>query len=125
MLSADVKSSVKPSLVSRAKAIHGELDPKAQKLRTTAVTEAVSGNGKVFRIVGSSENSLNPAQRAALQPGEIPAVGNGHAEVTTLSTAKNLGLKPVETAATREICPDCAHSMYVTGSTAASPVQQH
>lgn len=100
---------------ARAEAVHSQLDPIAQTMRTTAVTEAVSSNGSIFRIVGSSENSLNPAQIRALKPSEIPAFGVGHAEETTLNAASALGLKPVQTAATRPICPDCSHSMYEAG----------
>ncbi|CAN5245198.1 hypothetical protein BH09BAC3_BH09BAC3_35340 [soil metagenome] len=115
----------KSTLESRAKAIHSLLDSRAQQMRTTAVTEAVSAKGEIFNVIGSSEDALTVAQRAALLPGEIPAFGVGHAEETTINTAKRLNLKPTRTAASRDICPDCSHSMYETGSKPASPVQQN
>lgn len=59
----------------------------------------------------------------ALQPGEIPAVGEGHAKVTTLETAEALGLKPTSTAASIPICRDCLQSIGEAGATPASPIR--
>lgn len=76
-------------------------------MRTTAVLAAEKEDGELVYIVASSERNLAPAQRAALLPGEVPAVGTGHAEVTTLRYALGQGYKPLEVAATRPICAAC------------------
>jgi RHS repeat-associated protein len=82
-----------PSLATRAQEIQGTLGAVTQTKVTTAVGEAVSADGSVTRLVGSSEGALRPAQRAALQPGEVAAKGQAgtHAEVNVLNAAKENG----------------------------------
>jgi RHS repeat-associated protein len=96
-----------PSLQRRTMDFHYQLDSKAQSLRTTAITEAVDRNGNTFRIIGSSEPGLTPAQKSIMKPGEIAAYGKGHAEVTTLNSAREMGMTPIMTGASRPICEDC------------------
>lgn len=107
------------SLEQRAKELHGLLDPRAQRMRTTAVTETEEG----VRYVSSSKNALSKAQKAALQPGEVAAVGPGHAEITGVNAAKQAGLTPTATAASRPICPTCAQALKEQGVTPASPLK--
>ena len=95
------------------------LDEQAQRMRTTAVTETKEG----VRVVSSSQNTLTPAQRAALQPGEIEGKGQGHAEVTGINAAKQAGLTPTATAASRPICPTCAKTMQQQSVQPASPLK--
>ena len=89
----------------RAKQFHSVLDPRAQRTRTTAVTETKEG----IDVISSSERRLTPAQRARLGKNEIEGVGVGHAEVTGVNAARNAGLTPTGTAASRPICSDCAN----------------
>ena len=107
------------SLEQRAKELHGLLDPQAQRMRTTAVTETEEG----VTYVSSSRDTLSPAQRAALKPGEVEATGPGHAEITGINNAKQAGLTPTATAASRPICPTCAQALKEQGVTPASPLK--
>ena len=107
------------SLEQRAKELHGLLDPRAQRMRTTAVTETEEG----VTYVSSSKNALSKAQKAALQPGEVAAAGPGHAEITGVNAAKQAGLTPTATAASRPICPTCAQALKEQGVTPASPLK--
>jgi RHS repeat-associated protein len=107
------------SLEQRAKELHGLLDPQAQRMRTTAVTETKEG----VTYVSSSRDTLSPAQRAALKPGEVEATGPGHAEITGINNAKQAGLTPTATAASRPICPTCAQTLKEQGVTPASPLK--
>ena len=115
-----VETKVAASLEARAKELHGLLDPRAQRMRTTAVTETKEG----VTYVGSSENALSKAQKAALKPGEVAAEGPGHAEVTTINAAKQAGHTPTATAASRPICPSCAQTIKQEGVTPASPLKK-
>jgi RHS repeat-associated protein len=107
----------------RVRDIHNALDPIAQSRRTTAIVEAVDSSGNVTRIVASSENSLSAAQRAALRPGEVAATGPGHAEVTALNAAQQMGLTPVNVGASRPICPSCAGAIQNAGATPVTPLK--
>ena len=91
----------------RAGQIHSVLDPRAQRMRTTAVTETQEG----VRVISSSTRRLSPAQRARLGTNEVEGVGVGHAEVTGVNAARNMGLTPTGTAASRPICPACANTL--------------
>jgi RHS repeat-associated protein len=104
----------------RADQIHSTLDPRAQRARTTAVTEAVGPDGSVTRIVSSSERRLSPVQRQALQAGEIEGIGVGHAEVTGVNAAREMGLMPRATAASRSMCSSCAQFLDQQGIVRAS-----
>ncbi|WP_437734434.1 RHS repeat-associated core domain-containing protein [Sorangium sp. So ce1335] len=92
---------------TRAREIHSVLDSRAARARTTAVTETAEGT----RVVSSSERRLTPAQRATLRPGEVEAVGIGHAEITGVNAARQMGLTPTGVGASRPICPECAMAL--------------
>jgi len=92
---------------------------KTKDFVTIAVTETQEGT----TIVSSSENALRPAVRALLKDGEIAAKGAGHAEVTGVSAAKQLGLNPTGVAASRGICPSCAEFLRDAGIAALSALR--
>ena len=69
------------------------------------VTLAVTGTKEGTTVVSSSEKALRPAVRALLKPGEVAAKGAGHAEVTGVNAARQMGLTPTGVAASRGICP--------------------
>jgi RHS repeat-associated protein len=110
---------VTKSAEARAKEIHSVLDPRAQRARTTAVTETQEG----VRVVSSSERRLTPAQRAQLGANEVEGVGAGHAEVTGVNAARNMGLTPTGTAASRPICSSCAGTLSEQGIDPLSPLK--
>lgn len=95
----------KGSLASRVDAVHSALDPIAKARRTTAALDTAEGT----RILAAGGRDLTPAQRAALEAGEVAAHQPGaHAEVTALEHALTNGLTPTEISVSRTICPDCA-----------------
>jgi len=108
----------------RADEIQAALRGLTRDKTTTAVTRAVDKDGNIVDIISSSENKLRPEQRALLRPGEIEGVGPGHAEVTGLNTAKQSGLTPIETGASRPICPNCAQTLKNENVKAASPLKK-
>ena len=101
----------------RANEIHSVLDKRAQRSRTTAVTETKEGP----KIVSSSEKRLTPAQRAKLKHDEMEGTGPGHAETTGIKAAKEKGLTPTGTAASRPICKECANQLEKEGVRPLSP----
>lgn len=110
---------VTKSAADRAKQVHSVLDPRAQRARTTAVTETKEG----IRVISSSERRLTPAQRAQLGKNEIEGVGVGHAEVTGVNAARGAGLTPTGTAASRPICTNCAGFLKDQGVNPLSPLK--
>jgi RHS repeat-associated protein len=94
------------SAATRAREIHSVLSPRTQRGVTTAVTETREG----VRIVTSSEGRLRPAQRAALQAGEVAGVGRRgvHAEINGLDAANGARLTPTGVAPSRPACAECA-----------------
>ena len=109
----------KGTAADRATQIHSVLDPRAQRARTTAVTETQEG----VRVISSSERRLTPAQRAQLGANEVEGVGVGHAEVTGVNAARGMGLTPTGTAASRPICPSCAGTLREQGIDPLSPLK--
>jgi Cytidine and deoxycytidylate deaminase zinc-binding region len=104
-MSAPATQAGDVGLAERAKEIHNVLDGIAQRMRTTAVLETDAG-----RIIASGARDLNPAQKAALGPGELAAKAPRlHAEVTALNKAASIGATPSNLAVTRAICPKCAN----------------
>lgn len=99
----------------RAVELAGELG-KTKDFVTIAVTETKEG----VSVVSSSENALRPAVKAALNEGEVAAKGAGHAEVTGVNAAKQMGLTPTGVAASRGICPSCAQFLRDLGLAALS-----
>jgi len=115
----DCKGVAKDTADSRAKELHALLDPRAQRARTTAVTETREG----MRVVSSSERRLTPAQRANLRANEIEGVGIGHAEVTGINYASRSGLNPTGAGTSRPICGECARFMAEHGIKPLSPLR--
>jgi len=107
------------SAVERAKEIHGFVGPVTQDKTTIAVVETNQG----VRVIASSEQTLRHVQAGSLQMGEIAASGRGHAEVTAIRGAIEMGLTPTGCAASREICSSCLQVMHDNGVTALSPVK--
>lgn len=107
------------SAQARANELHSALDSRAQRARTTAVTETREG----VRVISSSERRLAPSQRAQLSANEAEGVGIGHAEVTGINAAREMGLTPIGTAASRPICSSCANTLGARGVDALSPLK--
>lgn len=114
-----VADVAKGAAADRANQIHSVLDTRAQRARTTAVTETQEG----VRVISSSERRLTPAQRAQLGANEVEGVGVGHAEVTGVNAARQMGLTPTGTAASRPICPSCARTLGERGVDPLSPLK--
>jgi hypothetical protein len=83
---------------------------------TLAVTETKEG----VSVISSSEIALRPAVKAMLGEGEVAAQGVGHAEVTGVNAAKQMGLTATGVAARRPICPECAEILRSLGIAALS-----
>ena len=114
-------------LEKRAKEVHGELDETAQRFRTTAATEAVDKDGNKVVIISSSEKRLTKKQRESLREGEIEGIDTvkkEHAEVTGINTAKEKGLTPTATAASRPICPTCQQTIKENNVVPKSPLKK-
>lgn len=92
---------------------------KTKDFVTIAVTETKEG----ISVVSSSESALRPAVRAALKEGEVAAKGAGHAEVTGVRVARNMGLTPTGVAASRGICPSCAQFLRDVGVAALTALK--
>jgi hypothetical protein len=86
---------------------------------TIAVTETKEGT----TVVSSSENALRPAVKALLKDGEVAAKGAGHAEVTGVNAARQMGITPTGVAASRGICPSCADFLRGAGIAALSALK--
>jgi hypothetical protein len=86
---------------------------------TLAVTETKEGT----TVVSSSENALRPAVKTLLKDGEVAAKGAGHAEVTGVNAARQMGLTPTGVAASRGICPSCADFLRGAGVAALSALR--
>jgi hypothetical protein len=107
------------ALAARAQEVHDILaaDPIAHRNRTTVVLQTDGG-----KIVAGGTRDLDPIQRDALGPGEIPAkLRREHAEVTALSGTKAAGFKPEALASTRTICPECEAAIEAEGGWLTSP----
>jgi RHS repeat-associated protein len=101
--------------LARAKALAGALGASARWI-TIAVTETKEGT----TIVSSSEKLVRPVVQALLRNGEVAGEGVGHAEVTGVKAAKEMGLTPTGVAASRAICPSCADFLKTAGVAALS-----
>ena len=109
------------SAAERAATLAGTMGKVTQTKVTIAVTETTEGT----RVVSSSEGALRPATRAALTDGEIAAKGASgtHAEVNGVNAARQMGMTPTGTAASRPICPSCAQHMEQQGVKPLSPLK--
>ena len=90
---------------------------------TTAIADVVNPDGTEQRLVGSSRRTLNPAQRAALKPGEIPVSGVGHAEITVLNAARLKGQMVKAVATSRPMCATCKEAVQIVGARIIEQVQ--
>jgi hypothetical protein len=105
-------------LAERAAEIHSVLHPIAQGMRTTAVASATDAEGTEGILVASSERTLSRVQREALQEGEIPVSGPGHAEETILNYANESGWTVNSMGVTRIPCfagPNCEMKLIRAG----------
>jgi RHS repeat-associated protein len=109
-----MKSSTK-ALRVRGNEIHSVLDdPIAIEQRTTAVIRAYDPKTKKFFnvVAGGAKRDLSPAQRLAIQPGEVAAkLPGADAEMTALEYIRQQGWVPVAGATTRAVCPICGFFM--------------
>jgi len=112
------------ALTTRAKEIQGALKGLTKNKTTTAVTRSVDKDGNIVNVVSSSENKLRSEQRALLKDIEIEGIGKGHAEVTGVNFAKQQGLTPIETSASRPICSACAQTLKNENVKATSPLKK-
>lgn len=121
VIGTEAASALKASAAVRAVSVAGTMSARTQRAVTIAVTETKEG----VRVVSSSEGKLRPAARAALQTGEVAGKGvkGAHAEVNGINAAKEMGLTPTGTAASRPICPSCAQTMQASGVDPLSPVK--
>jgi hypothetical protein len=103
-------ASARTGAAARAIEIQSVLNPRTQRSVTTAVTETREG----VRVVTSSEGALRPAQRAALQPGEIAGIGKRgvHAEINGVNAARDAGLTPTGVAPSRPACSACTKTLH-------------
>ncbi|RDS81982.1 RHS repeat-associated core domain-containing protein [Dyella psychrodurans] len=110
------------SAAERATAIAGTMSARTQRSVTIAVTETKEG----VRVVSSSEGTLRSAAQGALKDGEVAGKGvaGTHAEVNGINVAKEMGLTPTGTAASRPICSSCAQALEQHGVTPLSPLKQ-
>lgn len=111
------------NIAVRAKEIHSALPAATQSRTTTAVASATNAEGNAVTLVASSEKNLRPAQRAALQPGEVAVSGKGHAEQTIINHANANGMTVNAVAASRPICAGCATAINNAGAVPASPLK--
>ncbi|HZR64794.1 MAG TPA: DUF416 family protein [Terriglobales bacterium] len=74
-------------------------------------------------VISSSEKALRPAVRALLGSGDVAAQGAGHAEVSGVNAAKQMGLTPTGVAASRPICSACAQFLRSLGINALSSLK--
>jgi hypothetical protein len=72
--------------------LHHLLDDIKQAMTTTAALRGVASNGIARVIVASSDRYLPSIIKRALASGEIAASGKGHAEITAIEKALELGL---------------------------------
>lgn len=107
------------SAAQRAAEIQKAAGPARQGRVTTAVVETKEGT----RVVASSEPGLRKTQREALKDGEVAVRGTGHAEVTGIEGAKDLGLTPTGVAASRPICGECAAAIKKEGVVPLTPLK--
>ena len=108
-------------LADRAEEIHSALDPIAQNMRTTAVADVTNADGTLSTLVSSSNNTLAPAQRAVLQPGETAVSGAGHAEETILNAAQQNGQTVNTMGVSRTPCPTCQRKLDQAGVQVQGP----
>jgi len=107
--------AVSEGLAARATAIQEALPEATQGFTTTAAARVTTAEGGSRVLVASSEQVLRPAQRAALAAGEIAVAGRGHAEITILNAARQLGAVVDAIAVSRPICPACAQALRQAG----------
>jgi hypothetical protein len=119
---AALRRAAQGAAEKRAKEIHDVVKAKdefAHGHMTTAVTETKEG----VNVISSSAKYLTRDQKAMLKPSEVAASGPGHAEVTGVNFAKQQGLTPTGTAASRPICQECQKFLNENGIEPLSPLR--
>ena len=117
------KNPPEMNIIRRVQEIQGTLSPRTQNSTTTAVGSVVSPGGTTSTLVGTSEGTLRPVQRNALQPGEQPANGQPrtHAEINVLNHAKANGQRLTDIAPSRPACANCRQTMQENNVTVHDP----
>lgn len=88
---------------------------------TVAVTETAEGT----RVISTNEAYLRGSVKASLEVGEVNVKGVAglHAEVNGINAAKELGLTPIGSAASRPICQGCAAKLAEENVPPLSPLK--
>jgi RHS repeat-associated protein len=113
-------------LSRRASELHGHLATGIERGRgTTAVLRGKDAAGNEVRIIGKSGRRPTPAQRSSFRDNEMAAPGRTgrHAEESALIEAEKRGVRPLEVAASRDICPQCAMLIRRAGARTAGRVE--
>jgi RHS repeat-associated protein len=96
---------------------HAELDPIAQRQKTTAVGEDEDGN----LYIASSDKVVPPVQRKWAERNEIQVVnGVGHAEATLMDSNNNI----THVDASRRVCSNCETQMKEQSVTTNTPLKR-
>lgn len=124
------KADTKPALTSevnlknRADVIQNtQPSALARNRSTTAVAEIETADGSTQIVVSSSRRRLTPAQRNAMEQGEVEIKGDGHAEATIINYAENNGISVKRIAASRPICEGCQEIIGTTNAVIESPLK--
>jgi hypothetical protein len=72
-------------------------------------------------LVGSSRNTVSPAQRAVLNQNETAVSGSGHAEQTVLNAAAKNGQRVNAVGSSRPMCPTCKAAVEQAGAKIHEP----
>jgi RHS repeat-associated protein len=122
--SVSTSSTSEVNLQVRADAIqNSQPNSKARNLSTVSVSEIANADGTTQIGVSSSRQRLTPAQRNAMQEGEVEIKGKGHAEETIVNYAQNNGATVLRIAASRPVCENCQVIIGTTSAVIESPVK--
>jgi RHS repeat-associated protein len=105
-------------LRGRADELHGVLDARAQRGRTSAVLSTQERRD----VLAGGVRDLDPAQRGLAGSNDILGKMPGaHAEETALNAAVRAGLNPRAIKTTTNICPACRALLEGSGATITGP----
>ena len=113
------------SLADRAAAVQSSLSGVTADSTTTAALRALGADGQAQTIIATSESSFRSSWLAVLQDGEIGVAGPDDAEINALNAARQLGLNPVQIAASRPVCLGCQLTLQQAGVTISSPLKYY
>ena len=122
-LGPDVAAESGFSTVARVAELKDAIPPAQQGRITMAVGLAEDANGAQQVLVGTSEPMGYLRPGVTLNPGEILARGQGHAEENIVNLAQQNGLNLLEVGATRPIYPSCASLIESAGATPVTPLK--